>query len=410
MTDEGEREPDDVIRSIEQAPRDDVGSETLGRFRYQAELAARFAIAMLAGEPIDRIFCELHEDYVVVFSDGRSPCLVSVKHLEPSQPRWTLQALCQDGGVAHLYSRWVATGRVASCLLQTNSGLRGGAGNAAELAEACRRGDADELRDWSRTLAPLVDAESEEDCAGFLPTLRVEDRLPDRNHLRAANLVEHAPRCLAALARDHSASEQTYDAIVSAIERASRNELESGATLAMSDPERLEIAGELRSLLESKTVTAAGLKAVLAGQVPIRGPSIGVLADSGPSSAFRLTAKLREGGVGPTGVRNARSLRLNWIGHCNRWRPGLPQVTDPFDDVASKVLTAAHEAENAARVDGKRYAAAMEAELAERLRRGTISIPGDPTSDGRLLLGCAYELTNDCHIYWSDEFEIEEPA
>jgi len=213
---------------------------------------------------------------------------------------------------------------------------------------------------------------------------------------------------MAALARDHSASETTYDAIVSAIERASRNELESGASFAMSDPERLEIAGELRSLLESKTITAMGLRAALDAQVPVHGPSMGVLADNAPSSAHRLTAKLMEGGVGPTGVRNARSLRLNWIGHCDRWRPGLPQVIDPFDDVASRVLTAAHEAESATRVDGERYAVAMEAELVERLRRNAISVPGDPTSDVRLLLGCAYELTNDCHIYWSDEFEIEE--
>jgi hypothetical protein len=37
------------------------------------------------------------------------------------------------------------TGRVASCLLQTNSGLRGGSGHAAELAEAYMRADAAEL-------------------------------------------------------------------------------------------------------------------------------------------------------------------------------------------------------------------------------------------------------------------------
>lgn len=232
---------------MQQFPRDDVGADTLGRFRYQAELAARFAIAMLAGEPIERIYCELHEDYLVVFNDGRAPCLVSVKHLEPSQPRWTLQGLCQDGGLAHLYSRWADTGRVASCLLQTNSGLRGGAGNAAELAEACRRAEPAELRIWAPKLVSFLDAESEDDCASFLPNLRIEDRLPDRRHLRAANLVEHMPRCLEVLARGQYACELTYESIVVAIERASRNEISNGAALAISDPERLEISGALRS-------------------------------------------------------------------------------------------------------------------------------------------------------------------
>jgi hypothetical protein len=178
----------------------------------------------------------------------------------------------------------------------------------------------------------------------------------------------------------------------------------------MSDPDRLELTGEVRSLLESKTITPAGLRTALDDQVRKRGPSMSVLADAASSSAHRLTAKLKEGGVGPTGIRNARSLRLNWISHCGRWRPDLPQIADPFDDVASHVLTAAHEAESEVRVDGERYAPAMEAALAERLERATIPVPGDPTSDVRLLLGCAYELTNACHIYWSDEFEIQEPA
>jgi hypothetical protein len=410
MADRPERDRREVTHGVEQLPGDDIGAETLGRFRYQAELAARFATAMLAGEPIDRIFCELHEDYVVVFSDGRRPCLVSVKHLESSQPRWTLQGLCEDGGVAHLNSRWVDTGRVASCLLQTNSGLRGGVGNAAELAEACRRGDPAELRVWATTIAPLVGADTEEDCAAFLRDLRIEDRLPDRRHLRATNLVEHMPRCLGALARGQSACEPTYDAIVGAIERASRNEIQDGAVLAMTDPDRLEIAGVLRSLLESKTITVDVLKAALDRQVPERGPFMGVLTDSVPSSAYRLKAKLEKGGVGPTGIRNARSLRLNWIGHCDRWRPDLPQAIDPFDDVASRVLSAAHEAESAVRIPGGQYGAAMESELTQRFHSSAISVPGDPTADRRLLLGCAYELTNECHIFWSDEFEVAEPA
>lgn len=135
-----------------------------------------------------------------------------------------------------------------------------------------------------------------------------------------------------------------------------------------------------------------------------------VLTDAVPSSAYRLAAKLGKGGVGPTGIRHARSLRLNWIAHCDRWRPGLPQAIDPFDDVASKVLGAAHEAESVARAAAGQYGAAMESELVQRLQSSAISVPGDSTADTRLLLGCAYELTNQCHIFWSDEFSIGEPA
>lgn len=395
---------------IEQAPKDDVGAETLARFRFQAELATQFALAMLAGEPIDRIFCELHEDYIVVYSDGRMPCLVSVKHLEPSQARWTLQGLCQDGGVAHLYARWRDTGRSASCLLQTNTGLRGGAENAGQMAEACSRGDPVELETWARLLAPLIAADSEADCAHFLSVLRIEDRLPDRRHVRATNLVEHVPRCLAALGREASFAAQTYDAIVEEIERASRNEMLGGALVAMSDPERLELSRSVRSLLISKTITVERLMAALDRDVAERGPSLAVLADPVPAASHHLTVKLKVGGVGPTGIRNARSLRLNWLGHRDRWTPELPQTADPFDDVASDVLRLAHQAESAVRVAAGEYGAAMESELIQGLEQSGIRVPGDPSGDVRLLLGCAYELTNQCHIYWSDEFEVGEPV
>ena len=129
-------------------------------------------------------------------------------------------------------------------------------------------------------------------------------------------LVEHVPLCLVALARDVSAAQRTYDAIVDEIERASRNEMPEGAALAMSDPERMELSGVVRSMLTSKTITVERLKAALDRQVPTRGPVMAVLTDPLPTTFHRLTDKLTQGGIGPTGIRNARSLRLNWIGHC----------------------------------------------------------------------------------------------
>lgn len=410
MTGTADGDPTLEDQAVEQPPLDDIGADTLGRFRYQAELVARFAIAMLAGEPIDRIFCELHEDYVVMFSDSRKPCLVSVKHLESSQPRWTVHGLCNDGGVGHLYTRWKATERVASCLLQTNSGLRGGKDNPGELHEACRRGHSKELQDWATTLAPLIGADSTDDCREFLTNLRIEDHLPDRRHLRSSNLVEHMPRCLTTLAQSPSTAAVIYDIIVAEIEKASRNEIPDGAALAMADPERLEMSGAVRSMLTAKTITGGRLIEALEHRVSARqGPLMGVLTDPQADTPRRLVEKLRVGGIGPTGIRNARSLRLNWIGHRHRWSPDLPQAPDPFDDVEAKVLHAAHEAENTSRVAAAQYATAMETALIDRLTSTTIDVPGDPAHDLRLLLGCTYELTNQCHIYWSDEFEIGDP-
>ncbi len=80
---------------LEVRPREDVGAQTLARYRYQAEVAARSAFAML-DRSIRAILCEWHEDHVVFYQDGLSE-LVSVKHREPNQGPWRLTVLVSDG-------------------------------------------------------------------------------------------------------------------------------------------------------------------------------------------------------------------------------------------------------------------------------------------------------------------------
>jgi hypothetical protein len=52
------------------APEEDSGSDTLGRYRYQAEVAARDCLAMLTQVAIDFVVCEWQEDFVVAWTDG----------------------------------------------------------------------------------------------------------------------------------------------------------------------------------------------------------------------------------------------------------------------------------------------------------------------------------------------------
>ena len=360
---------------------------------------------MLAGEPVAYVFCELHEDYIVGFSDARSPVLVSVKHLEPDQPRWTLSALCNRGGVAHLYNRWRQTGQKADCLLQTNAGLRCGQEEAGGLRNACAEGDPDTLRTWATTLQPHLG----EDCdriLAFLRVLRIEDRLPGREHLRSENLVQHLPRCLGPLGLQDSVAFRVYDAIVAEIEKASRNEIGDGNRPLTTDLNRLSSKGQLDSLLASKKITRYRLKTALNALGHGAPVQLQMVAPAEGMNRGALQAKLERGGVGPTGIRNAQNLRLNWISHREQWKPDLPSSHDPFDNVSSLVLNCAHKAENAARVPGSRYATTMLNKLEDMLDSTQFHLPGDPSADQRLLLGCAYQLTDECQIFWSDEFEI----
>ncbi|MFG2794664.1 dsDNA nuclease domain-containing protein [Streptomyces sp. NPDC048419] len=92
---------------FELAPEEDSGSDTLGRYRFQAEVAAWDCLAMLTQDTIDFVVCEGHEDFVVAWADG-SVELVSVKHREESQGTWPLVKLCKSGGLTHLFDRWCA--------------------------------------------------------------------------------------------------------------------------------------------------------------------------------------------------------------------------------------------------------------------------------------------------------------
>ena len=59
-------------------PTDDVGAETLDRFRYQAHLVARACVAMILDQRVAAVICEWHEDYIVQFAgpDGGQKRLV----------------------------------------------------------------------------------------------------------------------------------------------------------------------------------------------------------------------------------------------------------------------------------------------------------------------------------------------
>ncbi|MEU2911937.1 dsDNA nuclease domain-containing protein [Streptomyces massasporeus] len=48
------------------APQEDSGSDTLGNYRYQAEVAAQLCVALLTQDSVESVVCEWHEDFVVL--------------------------------------------------------------------------------------------------------------------------------------------------------------------------------------------------------------------------------------------------------------------------------------------------------------------------------------------------------
>jgi len=388
-------------------PEEDAGSDTLSRYRYQAELAVRPCLSILAGEPVERVICEWHEDYVVSFTNA-STQLVSVKHLEAARPRWTVRGLCRDGGLAHLFWRWRAAGQRVTCLVQTNSGMRTGADEPADLQDCCSAGDDAGLDRWATILQRVFAEESNahqvsvEEVRAFLSILHIEDGLPGRRDIEAKNLQELVPAAFVKLGIPSYQHSTMYGRLVDEVIKASCGASQEDVLAALANPGRLDADSRLRQRVAAKTLDRTRLMRVLA---PLKGQSIFLMSfqktNVGPS---RLQEKLARAGLGPTTINNARNLRLNWILHLRRWSIGLPRGDAPFSSIKARILDIAALVEERMRIPGEVYGASMMQEFRAELDAALQRFPELNSIDSSLLLGCAFDLTQECKIMWSDDF------
>ena len=110
---------------LERVPAEDFGARTLANYFYQTEVIASFCVSMPSDPSITTIICEWHEDCIIVRDRPPLLELVSVKHHDRATYT-TLKQLCDDGGLAHLFDRWLGftTGPAARLCSNTRLGGR----------------------------------------------------------------------------------------------------------------------------------------------------------------------------------------------------------------------------------------------------------------------------------------------
>lgn len=390
----------DPIREV--GPREDVGAETLARYRFQSEVASRPVFATLSGR-VRAVICEWHEDHVIFFEDGSSE-LVSVKHREPDQGPWTLALLSSDA-LPHLFSRWRDTGKRSTCLLATNGALKS---QARALAEACAGQDDSTLGELAAELAAKLGATSVSEAHHFLRILTIEAELPSRKDIAASNLHSYVRPALTAAGLDERVAEATYEAVVAKIETASRDRFAASHVLLeyIGNPDRLRIDVERGRLLEARTITADHVRLAVSQAGTAGRP---LLAPRAVSRATNLVRKLEAGGFGPTQIESAQRLRAVWTEFEAAHRSGLPGVDDELEDLRSRVQASAGEAEGdarRARTPGQTYGLEMYASMKNHVRSELIGLPRSLPIDDRLLEGLVYQLTDECPVWWSDRIDV----
>lgn len=409
---------------------DDAGAETYDRFDWQCAMATADMLAFyldrvassstLDDETTFEMLCEHHEDWALI--DGVDSEIVSAKHLEPTFGTFTtIKQLLDEGGVLHLYDRWSALQKSPRCRLVTSAVQTG---DAAALLRACDyfagQGsgalDLGEFEDILGKLAreitkrrftkakaadPDVSQESfpqgpAETLASFLRVLRI-DRHPYRDDLRGSESRKYALPVATALGRPDAA-----DAIWQALFDVVRERMRAaGPTPRASLPLVLGAKDELG--FEARQLTLSEIRTIVA--VALANPA-GYRPLPKRIKTTKVAVKMSVGGCSDNAIARAENLRLQFRRHMRDVTSGPSQAAaqQKIENILQRI---AEEQTDLVRDGAAQWGPQLWTSLQTRLD----DLEGSPKArglDSDLLMGAIAELANNCHVWFSPDFDADE--
>lgn len=372
----------------------DAGAETQANYHYQHCCAARWCIRLLrALDGVSQVQCETHEDFTVVFIDG-SKEIVSVRYRDGGRGSWTVPRLVGDGVLQKLFQKWLRMDERPRCRLVTNGALDP---TAKRFRDCCNGGDDDARMGWAIRLREAMSAGSEQ-VERFLRVLTVESRQVVRENVEVVEAQHLAPE-LKILNLAEVNDPRYFRSIVGVVAAASRavDPVDSSAT-DVSRAARDRRRDTARTIDRAKVIGA--LLDVTQGGEPLLNQPEAI-----ERPATMLVRKLEAGGIPPTTIEGAQLLRASWTDHESRWRAEVPGGDAEWSDLRTRVVHSVASAERTVDRSGA-YGVAMLRAVEESLTLGALGrMPAMQLSD-LLLLGLAYELTDECLIYWSPKAAV----
>jgi len=179
---------------------------------------------------------------------------------------------------------------------------------------------------------------------------------------------------------------------------------------SIAEVARFETDTARPALIRSRLVTRSAVRAAVMAAVTPGG--IPLVPIGSPATRSNLVKKLERGGIGPTTIRSAQRLRAIWSELEARYRTDLPSSNTEIEDIRTRVmdLVAAAEGQLPRRAPGEPYGQDLMTIVRALVRvDGLGRVPGLPIED-RHLLGLVYQLTDECEVWWSEEFDLESAA
>ncbi len=345
--------PAEILKST--PPPDDAGASTADRYDWQAAMATADVLALyldcLEADGTVRaaagfeVICEHHEDWAL--SDADVAEIVSAKHRETGVGAFTtFRSLLVDGGVLHLYDRWLALDKAPRCRLVTTAGLASEAHTLTEIAAAFAQGMQDgpehdevvtkltvalararALQAGTSHTAPAVtvaaasvDGEERARFVEFLRILRIEHSRPSRDHVALV-----APGGYALPVAERLAAPEAAEAIWSAVHGLVRERMRAAGPRRRGHLPTV-LGGADEAGFESRTVTLGDV--TVAVRVAVANQSgFGPLPR--PIRTSRLAIKMTAGGCSDNAVARAEILRRQYRQHWREVQGDSDRGADP---------------------------------------------------------------------------------
>ena len=378
----------------------DWGSDTLARFRYQAEVTLPYCLSALSSEnDILAVIPEHLEDIALETNSGWR--FLQVKSRDPERGLWTASELFskKGGALRSLYRTYRLTiGEDHSLELALE-----GAVKTNDVIGMLRA-----HQDRSQLVPMVMDKlrASRASAEDFLRRVTLNESVPPRSAIHATNgrlLHEHAPSLT------QPELEALHSSFLTEIERAMRcDPLSALWPRSVAHPEKRSTRTEER--LRAKTLDANRLSRIAEPISRAGRPLLKRFVESGSGPVSSLTQKLVLGGATPALIQRARNLHAN--AHHQRFVRASQNL-----EVNHALLTDLHErllayADTAAAIheSSPRPAILMWDHLLEKFDRyaGNIDRNNLVRADPMLLMGESCILSDQCDFNWGGTSNVVE--
>ena len=396
----------------------DPGDETQKRFRYQAAVAAYFAVDLLTDTPdLKEVFCEHHEDillkrsndkYVGIQVKTRREGLSLFEADDEVIINSLLKFIKLDNDFPNCFEEFIIvtnysfynaseTGKNLHYLLYL---IKEGMVDSALLRKRV-------LTTYLKTLNQKSGVSTDQIITTLLKVRISEFPKFENIQIEIINLLKEI---LDLGKKTFLELNKLAETLVNTIEKASRREVDNARYYFLglaADPEEALIG----LIIEGKRITAEKLIKIIEENLEqdVILPLINTLPIGEMSKGFRkLETKMSAGGIVIDNIELAKNHKHHMEALAARWIGKYAcQAQARYDQIHSIVITECREAYDEAYKSTEPFGSTMLINLRQRLRqRWEIDKP--------LIYDCTYEhlcgmagiLTEDCRVWWSDKFEF----